>query len=120
MQAFDISQVTAVQQASGQAYVEFLRAPAISMGLYVLPAGGVDPQKPHTEDEVYYVLRGRAIIRVGEEDRVVGPGSIVFVEAGVEHHFHSISEELQVLVVFAPAEYTYTEAAEEAAGTSPE
>ena len=109
MNAFDISQVMAAQQVSGQAYLEFLRVPAMSMGLYVLPAGGVDPQKPHTEDEVYYVLRGRAIIRVGEEDRVVGPGSVVFVEAGADHRFHSISEELQVLVIFAPAEYTREE-----------
>jgi mannose-6-phosphate isomerase-like protein (cupin superfamily) len=76
------------------------------MGLYVLLAGGVDPQQPHTEDEVYYVMRGQATIRVGEEDRPVGPGAVVFVAAQVPHRFHSITEELVVLVFFAPAEYT--------------
>ncbi|MBI5567863.1 MAG: cupin domain-containing protein [Chloroflexi bacterium] len=76
------------------------------MGVYALPAGGIDPQSPHTEDEVYYVASGRAQIRVGDEDRSVGPGSIVFVAANVKHRFHSIEEDLSVLVFFAPAEYS--------------
>lgn len=80
--------------------------PSLSMGLYALPAGGVDPQQPHTEDEVYYVVSGRATIRVGEEDRPVESGSVVFVEARVEHRFHTITEDLTVLVFFAPAEYS--------------
>jgi mannose-6-phosphate isomerase-like protein (cupin superfamily) len=91
---------------SGRAYLEFLRVPALSAGLYELPAGRTDPQQPHSEDEVYYVARGRAQIRVAGEDRAVGPGSVVFVAAGVEHRFHSIEEDLAVLVFFAPAEYS--------------
>ena len=103
MEAFDL----VVLAQSGQRYNEFLRKPALSMGLYQLPAGGVDPQSPHTEDEVYYVVSGHAQIKVGDEDRSVGPGSIVFVAANVEHRFHSITEGLTVLVFFAPAEYTH-------------
>ena len=85
-------------------YLEFLRVPAISMGLYELAAGSHDPQEPHSEDEVYYVVSGRGMIRVGDEDRAISPGSIVYVTAHVEHHFHSISEDLSILVFFAPAE----------------
>ncbi len=77
----------------------------MSLGVYTLPAGGEDPQQPHTEDEIYYVANGRAIIRVGDVDYPVIAGSIVYVAANVEHRFHSISEELTVLVFFAPAEY---------------
>jgi len=102
MEAFDL----VVLAQSGQRYNEFLRKPALSMGLYQLPAGGVDPQSPHTEDEVYYVVSGHAQIKVGDEDRSVGPGSIVFVAANAEHRFHSITEDLSVLVFFAPAEYS--------------
>jgi mannose-6-phosphate isomerase-like protein (cupin superfamily) len=76
------------------------------MGLYVLPAGGTDPQNPHSEDEVYYVVSGRGKIRVGDEDRPVQAGSVVYVAKTVEHRFHSIEEELRVLVFFAPAEYS--------------
>lgn len=104
MNAFEIADVIAQQAASERAYLEFLRVPALSMGLYVLPAGAVDPQQPHQEDEVYYVINGRGMITVGDEDRPVEPGSIVFVGAGVEHRFHSISQELKLMVFFAPAE----------------
>lgn len=85
-------------------YHEFLRVPALSAGLYVLAAGATDPQRPHREDEIYYVTSGRGLIRVGTEDRPVERGSVVYVPPGVEHRFHSIAEELRVLVVFAPAE----------------
>lgn len=104
MTAFEISDLISQRAQSGKLYLEFLRVPAMSLGLYTLPAGGVDPQKPHTEDEVYYIVSGRGQIFVGGEDRPVQPGSTVFVAAGVEHRFHAITEELQILVFFAPAE----------------
>jgi mannose-6-phosphate isomerase-like protein (cupin superfamily) len=106
MDAFTLGDLLARRAASGERYLEFLRVSALSMGLYVLPAGGTDPQQPHREDEVYYVARGRAMLRVGSADRPVAAGSIVFVPAGEAHRFHSITEELAVLVVFAPAETT--------------
>ncbi len=91
---------------SSKLYLEFLHVPSLSMGLYRLPAGGVDPQNPHTEDEVYYVIAGQAHLQVGEEDRSVGAGSIVYVAANVPHRFHTIEEDLTVIVFFAPAEYS--------------
>lgn len=109
MNAYELEQLTAELDASGKLYLEFLRVPSMSLGLYALPAGGRDPQGPHTEDEVYYVIRGRGQIRVGDEDRPVGPGSTVFVAATVEHRFHSITEDLLILVFFAPAEYSNTD-----------
>jgi mannose-6-phosphate isomerase-like protein (cupin superfamily) len=107
MDAFDLNKVIAQQKESGNRYLEFLRVPSMSLGVYTLPAGGKDTQQPHTEDEIYYVAHGRATIRVGAEDQPVEPGSVVFVAAHVEHRFHSITEELTVLVFFAPSEYTY-------------
>ena len=89
-----------------KAYYEFLRSDSLSMGIYELPAGATDPQRPHTEDEVYYLVSGRAMIRVGDEDRVVEPGSIVYVAANLEHRFHTITEDITMLVFFAPAEYS--------------
>ncbi len=84
--------------------LEFLRIPAMSAGVYTLAAGSADPQKPHREDEMYYVVRGRARMRAGAEDRAIGQGSVIFVAAEVEHRFYDIEEELVVLVFFAPAE----------------
>ena len=106
MQAFELTQLISQREAANKLYLEFLKVPDLSMGLYVLPAGGTDPQSPHTEDEVYYVVSGRAEIKVADEDRAVQAGSIVYVAKNVEHKFHSIEEELRMLVFFAPAEYS--------------
>ena len=105
MHAFELSQLSEERARSGKAYLEFLRVPDLSAGLYRLPAGGTDTQSPHTEDEVYYVVSGRAQIKVADEDRMVQAGSLVYVAKNVGHRFHSIEEELTVLVFFAPAEY---------------
>lgn len=104
MQAFELTDLMERHVEQDELYREFLRASALSMGLYVLPASGVDPQQPHGEDEVYYVTSGKATIDVDGEDRAVSTGSIVYVPAGVPHRFHTIEEDLVVLVFFAPAE----------------
>jgi mannose-6-phosphate isomerase-like protein (cupin superfamily) len=106
MKAFELAQLSSQKASSNKLYLEFLKVPDLSMGLYVLPAGGTDPQSPHTEDEVYYVVSGQAQILVAEENHPVQAGSIVYVEKNVAHRFHSIEEELRVLVFFAPAEYS--------------
>ena len=98
------------RERSGARYLEFLSVPTISTGIYELPEGAVDTQQPHTEDEVYYVVSGRGAISVAGEDRPVGPGSVVFVGAKVEHHFHSITEDMTILVVFAPAQESQAQA----------
>ncbi len=79
-------------------------SPDLSAGLYVLDAGAIDEQSPHTEDEVYYVVRGQAQVTVGDLVRDVHPGSLVFVAANVPHRFHDITERLELLVAFGPAE----------------
>lgn len=99
-----VSDIAQKREQSGKSYQEFLRVPAMSGGLYVLAAGANDSQQPHNEDEMYYVIRGRARFRAGDEDREVRSGSVIFVAAGVAHRFYDIAEELAVLVFFAPAE----------------
>jgi mannose-6-phosphate isomerase-like protein (cupin superfamily) len=106
MDAFKLSDLIAAREQSGELYHEFLHVPTMSAGVYQLAAGSVDPQEPHTEDELYYVVQGWAEIQVGGEDVSVEAGSLVFVAANVEHRFHTISEDLTVLVFFAPAEYS--------------
>ncbi len=106
MQAFELSDLLAQAAASQRSYLEFLRVPSLSTGLYLLAANAVDGQQPHTEDEIYYIISGRGTIRVADEDRAVEPGSTIFVGAGIEHRFHTITEDMTILVIFAPAEYT--------------
>jgi len=90
--------------AAGLRYFEFVRVQDLSAGLYVLEAGAVDPQDPHSEDELYVVMRGHCRFRAGAEEQEVGPGAVLFVPAQVEHRFLEIRERLEALVFFGPAE----------------
>ena len=102
--AWEYDEVAADRVAAGRLYHEFLSVPDLSAGLYVLDAGATDPQSPHGEDELYYVVSGRGRVTVGGATRDIVPGSMVFVGATVPHRFHDIEERLELLVVFGPAE----------------
>jgi quercetin dioxygenase-like cupin family protein len=106
MDAWELDELEAARIESGRLYHEFISVPDLSGGLYVLDAGATDPQSPHTEDELYVVMSGRAKVTVGPDVRSLRQGSVVFVAAGVEHHFHDIEERLVLLVMFGPAEYS--------------
>lgn len=84
-------------------WVEHFMVPNLSVGTYCIPAGGVDDQSPHAEDEIYVVTAGRARIWTPDGGAGVGPGSVIFVPAGEEHRFTDITEDLALLVVFGPA-----------------
>jgi mannose-6-phosphate isomerase-like protein (cupin superfamily) len=101
---FEIAALQRQREIANKLYLEFLRLPSMSAGIYTLAAGSTDPQKPHQEDEMYYVVRGRGRMQVGSADQAIAQGSVIFVGAKVEHRFHDITEELTVLVFFAPAE----------------
>lgn len=99
--AFDLAREIAEREKSGQPYHEFLRVPSLSCGIYSLPAGATDLQGPHDEDEVYYVIKGRGRVKVDDVDRVVGPGTILYVGASSDHSFFEIAEDITLLVFFA-------------------
>lgn len=104
MQLDDLDRVHRERAAAGRLYEEFLRTGSMSAGLYELPAGAEDPQQPHLQDELYHVIAGRAEFECDGRRQAVSPGSVIFVEAGARHRFVEITEDLSVLVVFAPAE----------------
>jgi len=102
---FDFSELLA---RSTERYLEFVRVPSFSLGIYVLENGATDHQKPHSEDEIYYVASGRAKMKIGSVGDIrsfnVVPGTIIFVPARVHHSFYDITERLAVLVFFGPKE----------------
>lgn len=93
-----------VPEGEPNLYREHMRAPDLSVGTYCIPVGGKDGQQPHTEDEIYVVVRGHATLATDDEEVPVGPGSVVYLAAHVEHWFVDVTEDLTVVVVFAPAE----------------
>lgn len=101
---FSLRELRSEHGGASKPYLEFLRVPSMSSGVYRLPAGGVDRQSPHTEDEIYLVISGRARFMHEGVDGPVAAGDVLFVPAGDDHRFHQIEEDLEVVVVFAPAE----------------
>ena len=93
-----------IPDAGSRRYQEFIRSPDLSVGVYRLDAGGIDPQQPHAEDEMYYVLAGRSRFTSGGRTVDIDAGLILFVPAGEVHRFHDIVEPLTLLVAFGPAE----------------
>jgi mannose-6-phosphate isomerase-like protein (cupin superfamily) len=106
MDFFNYPDIARQQRESAKPYLQFLNKSTLSLGLYVLPAGADDTQSPHLEDEIYYVVFGRGTIDVAGERRAVGPGSIVYVAREVPHRFVEITEDLSILVFFAPEHRT--------------
>ena len=102
-QVFDVQKLKARLTGAPVEYKEFLRAPTLSCGIYTLRAGARDMQSPHDEDEVYYVISGRATLKVGDETHEVKPGSVLYVRATEEHSFFEIEEDMTLLVFFAAA-----------------
>lgn len=107
MQIFQLPSLREKLPAPRASYREFLRVPSMSCGVYSLPAGADDPQVPHNEDEVYYVVSGEGSIRVDSGDEPIRPGTTVFVAKGTEHKFHSVTSKLTILVVFSPPETSH-------------
>lgn len=105
---FDLADVLSRVTSDRHEFAEFFRSPSASLSMTIArwPAGSIDDQQPHTEDEVYYVSAGRAVLSIGEERLGVEPGSIAFVAAGVEHRFTEISEDLETIVFWSPARGT--------------
>jgi mannose-6-phosphate isomerase-like protein (cupin superfamily) len=106
-QTAELDDAIARAQAAPDSYAgKVMQSDLLSVGLYLLPAGGTDGQSPHHEDEVYFAVRGRATLRVGTEDHPVQPGTLLFVPARAVHFFHDISEELVLVVFWAPPEHS--------------
>lgn len=101
---FTQNDLTSHQHSTGQPYFEFLRVPDMSAGLYVLPAGGLDGQQPHSEDEIYVIMAGRGEFTCEGETRPVVLGDVIYVPAHADHRFHDIADALEILVFFGPAE----------------
>ena len=100
--AFELDELRRKYAGAESPYNEFLRRRGMSVGLYVLPVGAEDKQRPHMADEVYIVRKGRGTLRVVDEEVELKPGSVISVDHGEEHRLVNVAEDLEMLIVFAP------------------
>lgn len=101
IETFDITDLTDKMAGDPVEYLEFLKVPRLSCGIYHLAVGGTDTQLPHEEDEIYYVIAGRATFRTDAGEENITTGSVLYVAASAEHRFVDVREELTLLVFFA-------------------
>jgi mannose-6-phosphate isomerase-like protein (cupin superfamily) len=101
---FHLDELTPKVQGTEPRFLEFLRMPGLSSAVYRLPAGAKDMQAPHLEDEIYFVVEGKAHLKVGDDEKEVGPGSILYVRATEDHSFFDITEDLTLLAFFGRAD----------------
>jgi len=57
-------------------------------------------QTPHTQDELYIIIRGRGVLLHDGKRDGFEAGDLLFVAAGTEHQFEEFSDDLAVWVVF--------------------
>ena len=90
------------QQTSGDLWREFLNVQNLSLGIYRVSKGTDDKQNhtPHDRDEVYVGLAGQGCLTADSRTFPMTTNTVVYVKAGVEHHFHDVSEDLSLLVFF--------------------
>ena len=100
-QVFDLAEIKGKLRGDAVEYLEFLNVPALNCGVYFLAAGSTDMQAPHDDDEVYLVLSGKANMKLAGEARAMGPGSLLYIGAAVDHSFFEIEEDMTLLVMFA-------------------
>jgi len=55
----------------------------------------------HPHEQIVWMLKGRMEFRLGDEQRMCGPGDIVVIPGGVEHEGW-IREDTEVIDVFSP------------------
>ncbi len=98
---YQFEELETKRKETKNSYLPFLNVSSLHCGIYTLAAGGKDGQQPHSQDEIYYVEAGTAKINLLGKDYELKPGSIVFVPAKAQHHFHSIETDLKTLVFFS-------------------
>lgn len=71
-----------------------------SLAVEIYTPKGLDPQKPHERDEIYFIARGTGVFFDGSRRHSVEPGAFLFVAAGQEHRFEEFSSDFAVWVAF--------------------
>ena len=81
-----------------------------SLGILEFPPGTVLAPHHHNVPEVYWLREGVGELRIGEERRKVGPGTIVYIPEGMVHGIENIGAEPLTLIWVFPTD-TWAEVA---------
>lgn len=73
------------------------------MGHVAINPGGCVPLHSHEQEEVYLIVSGRGVMRIGDDEQSVGPGDYVYIQPGSEHVLNNTSNENMIMLFcYAP------------------
>jgi mannose-6-phosphate isomerase-like protein (cupin superfamily) len=82
-------------------FLDFLQTHSFDVGILVLKPGQKDIQKPHSQDELYYIIEGNGFIEIGNTTRSFHSGSCIFIPSNTHHRFFDNISRIVVLYVFS-------------------
>lgn len=98
---FELAQLASKLDKEGGYFLDFLKVRNLEAGIIVLHPNEADTQEPHSDDELYYVIKGNAWMEIGKKKIQVKESSIIFIPAGMQHRFYGNVVDLVVLYMFA-------------------
>jgi len=87
-----------VAASADKAYAVLLSHGTLELGYY--KPDTVDPQQPHTQDEIYIVQSGSGYFVLGDERQPFEQGEALFVPANAVHRFEDFSDDFAAHVIF--------------------
>jgi mannose-6-phosphate isomerase-like protein (cupin superfamily) len=72
----------------------------------IAPGQDAGPEETHRADQIIYIVEGDALVRVEDEERRAGAGSLVMIPAGARHHLHNVGHApLFFVTIYTPPAY---------------
>ncbi len=84
-------------------------AKRLQLRLFTLDVGGYTPLEKHAHEHEVFMLKGKALVRGGEQEVEVKAGNVIFIPSYEEHQFKNIGDE--------PVEFLCTKETHEARST---
>ncbi|MEO9365278.1 MULTISPECIES: cupin domain-containing protein [Candidatus Nitrosocaldus] len=100
-EVYNVNDILDIMSKDGDWCCTFLQSRSMDAGVLRLKPGEDDPQSPHVNDEIYYIIKGDGFITIEGKDIPIKEGSVIFVPAKAKHKFHGNTKELIALYIFA-------------------
>jgi len=68
-------------------------AERLQLRLFTIGVGGYTPLERHEHEHEVFMLRGKALVRSGDQESMVKPGDVIFIPSLEEHQFKNVGEE---------------------------
>ena len=102
MPAFDALPDIEPQQLFDGIAARSVRGGRITLAVVELDPGAVVAEHSHENEQLGIVLRGELTLRIGDEERALGPGETWCIPPNVTHSGHAGSDGAAVIDVFSP------------------